>query len=183
MTQIMDESKLSLEKNRALLNHHESMYPEVLYPSHRLYMIWGADKIRQMVRYHHNLLRLCGIENFLPFEDDLFEFATKKTADFFVDILSRGKYSLPIVGCPSLRMRYFQITVDEKAREVWLAMYKKAINDLSMPSECIEEFWNWIEPLSIWMINRRNFSIEITRYPYSSIWTDFVDFKYLSRCG
>lgn len=145
-------------------------------PSIHLYMKWGEEKIRQMVRYHHYLLRLSDIENFLPIDEQAFENATRKTANFFVDILSRGKFSQSTFGYPVIKMRYFQITVDEYARDIWLESYKKAINDMNMPSECIEDFWNWIEPLSIWMINRRT-QREVTRYPYRDVWTDFVDFK------
>jgi len=151
-------------------------------PSIRLYMLWGEVKIRQMVRHHHYLLRLGDIENFLPNDNDKFEHATRKTADFFVDILSKGKFSTLTYPYPSLKMRYFQITVDEYARDVWLDAYKKAILDMKMPSECIEDFWNWIEQLSIWMVNRRT-QPEITRYPYKDVWMDFVDFKQMGRCS
>jgi hemoglobin len=151
-------------------------------PSTRLYMLWGEEKIRQMVRYHHDLLQLGDIENFLPNDHDKFEHATQKTADFFVDVLSKGKFSTTTYSYPSLKMRYFQITVDEHARDVWLDAYKKAIIHMKMPSECIEDFWSWIEPLSLWMVNRRTLS-EIPRYPYRDVWMDFVDFKQMHRCG
>lgn len=170
MTQIM---------NREL----KSIIPEIPpLPSLHLYMQWGEDKIRKMVRYHHYLLRLGDIENFLSYNHEEFEHATSKTADFFVDVLSRGKFSKTLYGYPAIKMRYFQITVDEHARDVWLESYKKAIIDMKMPSECIEDFWDWIEPLSLWMVNRRTLS-EIPRYPYKDIWTDFIDFKQLSRCS
>ncbi|MCX6062303.1 MAG: globin [Campylobacterales bacterium] len=159
------------------------IFPEVPLPSNRLYELWGEDKIRQMVRYHHNLLRLSEIDDFLPFENYAFEFVTVKTANFFVDILKRDDMSPIPVGYPTLQMRHFQITVDEHAREVWLRMYKKVIQDMSMPSECIENFWNWIEPFSIRMINRQTTDCEIIRYPYEPLWTDFVEFKHLYRCS
>ena len=161
----------------------KSITPEMpLLPSLRLYKYWGEAKIRQMVRYHHYLLRLSIIDNFLPEDNLQFEYATAKTADFFVDVLSNGRFTKSIYGYPALKMRYFQITIDEHARDVWLDTYKKAIIDMRMPSECIEDFWNWIESLSLWMINRRTMS-QTPRYPYHEIWTDFVDFKQMYRCG
>jgi len=161
----------------------KSITPEIpTPPSLRLYMIWGEDKIRKMVRYHHNLLRLSDLDNFLPNDEERFEHATLKTADFFVDVLSNGRFSKTQYGFPAQKMRYFQITVDEHARDVWLEMYKKAIKDMKMPSECIEDFWNWIEPLSLWMINRRTMA-QVPRYPYKDIWIDFVDMKLFGSCS
>lgn len=161
----------------------ESIPHEILpLPSINLYITWGEEKIRQMVRYHHYLLRLSKIDNFLSHDPAQFDHATAKTADYFVDVLSRGKFSNASYPYPALKLRYFQITIDEYARDIWLEMYKKAIIDMKMPSECIEGFWNWIEPLSLWMVNRRTLS-EIPRYPYKDIWIDFIDFKQLSRCS
>lgn len=121
------------------------------------------------------------LEHFLPEEEAQFEHATQKTADFFVDVLSGGISLQELLGYPALKMRFFQITVDETARDVWLEMYKKVIIDMNMPSECIEEFWNWIEPLSLWMINHQTMP-QIPRYPYQEIWTDLVEFSQCRRC-
>jgi hemoglobin len=157
--------------------------PEVpMLPSLRLYMIWGEDNIRRMVRYHHNLLRLGEIDDFLSQNQAHFEHATRKTADFFVDVLSHVKSTNVLLGYPAMKMRYFNITVDEHARYVWLETYKIAIKDMNMPSECIEEFWSWIESMSIWMINRHTLPTT-PRYFYKDIWEDFVDFKTIRKCG
>lgn len=146
------------------------IYPEVPFPSNRLFNEWGEENIRSMVRYHHALLRKSAIGGMFPSDDEAFRFATEKTADFFIEALGGEKVYTPVHGHPALRMRHFHITVDEKAREIWLMMYKKSINDLRMPHHLIEEFWNWIEPLSIRMINRRTTVEPIERHPYPSIW-------------
>jgi hemoglobin len=148
------------------------VYPEVPFPSNALHKRWGEANIRQMVRYHHALLRKSVIGALFPSDDAAFASATEKTADFFVEALGGDRHYTPVHGHPALRMRHFHITIDEKGREIWLMMYKKTINDLKMPSACIEEFWNWIEPLSIRMINRRTTVTGIARYPYESIWND-----------
>lgn len=151
-------------------------------PSLRLYMLWGEKKIRQMVRYHHYLLRLSDRPDFFSEDESEFEHATLKTADFFIEVLSKGRFSQDPYPYPALKMRHFQITVDEDARDIWLNAYKTAIRELNMPSECIEDFWNWIEPLSLWFVNRRNLP-EIPRYPYKDIWLEFVDLKHMKRCS
>lgn len=151
-------------------------------PSLHLYMIWGEDKIRQLVRYHHNLLRLGEIDDFLSQNQAHFEHATRKTSDFFVDVLSHVKSSDILLEYPAMKMRYFNITVDEHARYVWLETYKKAILDMQMPSECIEEFWSWIESMSLWMINRHTMH-STPRYLYKDIWENFVDFQVHKKCS
>lgn len=146
------------------------VYPEVPFPSNALFNAWGEANIRTMVHHHHMLLRKTAIGNLFPADDAAFAFATAKTADFFVEALGGEKSYTPVHGHPALRMRHFHITIDEKGREIWLMMYKKTINDLKMPTEHIEEFWNWIEPLSMRMINRRTTIADIERHPYHSIW-------------
>jgi hemoglobin len=147
------------------------VYPEVPFPDTCLYLTWGEENIRKMVRYHHGLLRKSAIGNLFPADDAMFTFATEKTADFFVEALGGEKGYTPVHGHPALRMRHFHITIDEKGREIWLMMYKKTINDLQMPNKCIEKFWNWIEPLSIRMINRRTTVSPIERHLSADIWT------------
>ena len=145
------------------------VFPAVIFPSNKLYFSWGEENIRKMVIYHHMLLRKSSIGNLFPKDNVKFEFATNKTADFFVEALGGGNIYSAIHGHPALRMRHFQMTIDEKAREIWLIMYKKTIKDLAMPREFIEEFWNWIEPLSIRMINRRTTVMDIPRFFYSDM--------------
>lgn len=147
------------------------IFPAVVFPSNRLYFQWGEENIRKMVLHHHKLLRKSSVGNLFPKDHTKFEFATNKTADFFVEALGGGKIYSSFHGHPALRMRHFQMTVDEKAREIWLMMYKKTILDLSMPDEFREEFWNWIEPLSIRMINRRTTVGEIERFYYSVVFS------------
>lgn len=143
------------------------IFPAVIFPSNKIYLQWGEKNIRTMVLHHHKLLRKSSVGNLFPKDNEKFEFATKKTADFFVEALGGGKIYTAVHGHPALRMRHFHMTVDEKAREIWLMMYKKTIKDLAMPNELREEFWNWIEALSIRMINRRTTVDEIERFPYS----------------
>lgn len=169
-------TKMMVSNSQKGANVNAVIYPEVPQPSVRLYMMWGEEKIRKLVRYHHHLLRLGELEHLLPEENGRFEYVTGKTADYFIDSLSKGKFYRPHFIHPAVKFRFFQMTFDEYVRDIWLDAYKKAIMDMKMPSECIEEFWNWIETLSLYMINRRTKKIP-ERYPYQSVWTDFVEFQ------
>ena len=146
------------------------IYPKVTFPSNKLYEEWGEQKIREMVFYHHNLLRKSALGNLFPAEEEDFIYATQKTADFFVEALGGGKVYTSVHGHPALRGRHLHISIDEQARDIWLMMYKKTIKDLNMPHEHIQEFWTWIEALSIRMINRRTSVMDIQRHSYEEIW-------------
>lgn len=146
------------------------IYPEVPFPSKKTYSIMGAEKIRAMVFYHHTLLRGSSLGHLFPADDEMFAKGTEKTAEFFIEALGGGETYTQKHGHPALRMRHFPFTIDENARVIWLMMYKKTLKDLDFPKELLEEFWNWIEALSIRMINRRTTISPLERFTYSSVW-------------
>ncbi|MBD3801223.1 MAG: globin [Campylobacterales bacterium] len=145
------------------------IYPEVIFPSDALYRTWGEANIRELVRYHHALLRKTVLGKMFPVDDNAFAIATEKAADFFVEALGGAKAFSDAHGHPALRMRHLHLIVDEKARDIWLMMYRKAMAECAMPAEHAREFWGWIEALSIRMINRRTTLTPITRYPYEPL--------------
>ena len=146
------------------------VYPEVTFPADTLYREWGEENIRTMVRHHHGLLRKTVIGPMFPADDTAFAAATEKAADFFVEALGGAKHFTEAHGHPALRLRHMHLTIDEKGRDIWLMMYRKTMLECNMPAKHAEAFWNWIEALSIRMINRRTTVAPITRYPYG----DFV---------
>jgi len=143
------------------------VYPEVTFPSDGLYREWGEANIRAMVRRHHGLLRSTVLGAMFPAEDEAFSAATEKAADFFVEALGGKKYFSDARGHPALRMRHLHLLIDEKARDIWLMMYRKAMTECGMPAEYAEAFWHWIEALSIRMINRRTSVEPIRRHPFA----------------
>jgi hemoglobin len=56
-------------------------------------------------------------------------------------------------------------------------MYKKTLKETGFPQEHLEEFWNWIEPLSIRMINRRTNMDAVKRHPWSEVKHDLLSKK------
>jgi hemoglobin len=147
------------------------VYPEVTFPSDELYRVWGEANIRKMVRHHHGLLRKTVLGAMFPADDAAFEAATEKAADFFVEALGGAKRFTEAHGHPALRLRHMHLVIDENARDIWLMMYRKTMLECAMPSECTEAFWNWIEALSIRMINRRTTVEPIVRYPFGQYFT------------
>ncbi|MDY0120788.1 MAG: globin [Sulfurimonas sp.] len=145
------------------------IYPPVPFPSNKIYKALGEMKIREMVTHHHELLLKTKVGKLFPAHPEALKMVIDKSADFFVEALGGGDVFTSVHGEPHLRMRHFKIPIDENDREIWLAMYKKTLKEIAFPREHLEEFWNWIEPLSIRMINRRTNMDAIKRHHWHEI--------------
>ncbi len=149
------------------------IYPPVVFPSNKILKSFGEANIRAMVLHHHSLLKKSSVGDMFPQDEKEFLEGTEKTADFFVEALGGGDVFSAKHGHPALRGRHFRFVIDEKGREIWLMMYKKTLKDIGFPKELVEEFWNWIEPLSIRMINRRTTTMLPERIYFDSIKAEF----------
>lgn len=149
------------------------IYPSVPFPSNKIFKALGEEKIRAMVWHHHKLLKKTKVGQLFPANEEAFNMAVNKSADFFVEMLGGDEVFTSVHGEPHLRMRHFKIPIDENDREIWLGMFKKTLKDVEFPHANIEEFWNWIEPLSIRMINRRTTMQAINRHPWSQVKKEF----------
>jgi hemoglobin len=149
------------------------VYPPVIFPSNKILKAVGEPKIRAMVLYHHSLLRKSSVGDMFPQGEKEFLEGTEKTAEFFIEALGGGDIFTSKHGHPALRGRHFRFSIDEKGREIWLMLYKKTLKDIDFPKEYIEEFWNWVEPLSIRMINRRTTTMPPERIHFESIKAEF----------
>jgi hemoglobin len=150
------------------------IFPSVPFPSNKIFKALGEEKIRAMVWHHHQLLLKTKVGKLFPANEEAFKMAVDKSADFFVEALGGGDVFTSVHGEPHLRMRHFKVPIDENDREIWLGMYKKTLKEIAFPKELLEEFWNWIEPLSIRMINRRTNMENIKRHYWSDIKSEFV---------
>lgn len=150
------------------------IYPSVPFPSNKIFKAMGEMAIRDMVTYHHQLLLNTKIKKIFPENKDALNMVIDKSADFFVEALGGGEVFTSVHGEPHLRMRHFKVPIDENDREIWLAMYKKTLKEIDFPREHLEEFWNWIEALSIRMINRRTNMNAIKRHPWSQVKQEFA---------
>ncbi len=140
------------------------IFPKAVFPSNRIFKAVGEEKIRELVRHHHNLIRESSISHMYPKNDKAFEHSTKVIEDFFVEFLGGEKLYTSKKGHPMLRKRHFPFTIDEKARDVWLECFKQAIIECEFPEEFRDELWEWIEPVSVRMLNRRTTLKPIVRH-------------------
>lgn len=174
MEQQSNKPRFCGENIRVVDSMIDIIYPPVPFPSNKIFKALSKEKIRAMVWHHHELLLKTKVGKLFPPNEEVFKMAIDKSADFFVEVLGGGNLFTSVHGEPHLRMRHFKILIDENDREIWLAMYKKTLKEINFPHEYLEEFWNWIEPLSIRMINRRTNMQSIKRYYWSDVKSEFI---------
>lgn len=150
------------------------IYPSVPFPSNKIFKEMGELAIRDMVAHHHKLLLNTKIRKIFPENKEALDMVIDKSADFFVEALGGGATFTSVHGEPHLRMRHFKVPIDENDRDIWLAMYKKTLKEIEFPYIHLEEFWNWIEALSIRMINRRTNMNAINRHHWSDVKKEFT---------
>ncbi|WP_077298460.1 hypothetical protein [Aquaspirillum sp. LM1] len=68
-----------------------------------------------------------------------------------------------------MRTRHFPFTIDESAREVWLTLLWQAMQDTDFSSAAREEYWNWMEPFSLRMVNRRTTKAQPVRWAFADM--------------
>lgn len=144
------------------------IYPPVPFPTNRIFNTAGEEKIRELVTHHHNLLRVSPVKHLFAHSDSKFAILVERTADFFVEMFGGPQHFTPEHGQPKLRDRHFPFTISEKDRIVWLERMEQALIETNFPIELHEEIWNWVEPLSIRMINRRTNMDAIERLPFNT---------------
>jgi hemoglobin len=145
------------------------IYPEVYFPSNKTYLAVGETKIREVVKVHHELIRKSKLAHMYPSDDAEFEIATRKIEDFFVQMLGGADLYTSAHGHPKLRDRHFPFEVTEAGRDIWLVCFKKALKQTKVPKELLPEIWEWVESISLRLVNRRTTMHEMSRYPYESV--------------
>ncbi|KIE58002.1 globin [Methylacidiphilum kamchatkense Kam1] len=150
------------------------IFPEVIFPSERVFKIAGEELLRKLVLRHHENLLKSQIFYLFPTDKAGMEKLVKRSADFVVEMCGGPSYYTASRGEPRMRSRHFSVTIDEKAREVWLACYKYALKEVNFPFSVLEEFWQWIESFSIRIINRRTTLEPPRRIPFAEIKNFFI---------
>lgn len=142
-------------------------FPPVPMPTRRVFDVAGETGLRALVARHHERLRDSPVGHLFPFDGQRFEDGIRRAGDFTVEKSGGPVDYAPPDGRVCMRTRHFAFTIDEHGRDVWLAQLLLAFDDVDFPREVREEFWNWVEAMSIRMINRRTTKASPTRYPYA----------------
>jgi hemoglobin len=145
------------------------VFPEVVFPTSRVALVAGVEKVRELVVEHHRLIWHSPLQPIFGNNEKHFWKAVELTADFHGEVCGGPKLYTERRGHPHLRERHFPFTIREKDREIWLDLYVQALRNVAFPLEVAEEYWQWVESLSIRMINRRSTFAEPLRVPYGAI--------------
>lgn len=145
---------------------HDLDFPPVPFPSKRVFAVAGEAMLRRLVRRHHERMRAGHLAPLFPAADEAFYAGTEKAADYIVEACG-GPAGFARHGGPTcMRTRHFPFTIDEAARETWLAELWQTFAEVGFPAEIREEYWNWAEPFSLRMINRRTQRTQPPRYAF-----------------
>ncbi len=140
-------------------------FPPVPYPSCKVFSGAGEPMLQRLAQRHYERLVDSCIGHLFPLAQERRAAGVSRTADFFIEATGGPARFTTSHGHTNLRTRHFPFTIDEAARDVWLAQMLLTFDDVGFPDEFRLEFWNWIEALSIRMINRRTMSAKARRYP------------------
>jgi len=116
-----------------------------------LFGILGEEKIREMLRIHYSHLEESSVRDLFP--QDMEE-ASQKAADFFIQVMGGPPYYAQKYGPPRMRARHMPFPISPEARNIWLACFRKALDELPFPEENRAEFDEFLDSFSNWMINR-----------------------------
>jgi hemoglobin len=147
---------------------YDLRFPPVPLPASNAADPAGEALLRKLVKRHHERLRDSCLSNLFPINEERFARSVDRVAAFVVEACGSPPRIAGEEEESSLRARHFHIAVDETAREVWLAELLLAFDDASFPRALRASLWNWLEALSVGMINRRTTLAQPTRYPYST---------------
>jgi hemoglobin len=148
---------------------HELDFPEVPFPSERVLHAAGAERIRALVLRHHARLRTSEIGKLFPRDQAEFAALAEKAATFAIEACGGPSSYSDARGHTCMRTRHLPFTIDERARAVWLSALWQAFDDVGFPHEVREEYWAWVEAMSIRMINRRRTRAQPARHAYADM--------------
>lgn len=133
--------------------------PPVTKHSHTFLELVGEENIRQMVSDHYDTLVTTDIKELFPAEGQELADAKKHSADFIMQISGGPAYFTQSRGAPQMVGRHNPFRIDAHARNVWMESYINVLKDLKakdgqeIPDNIKQEFFNYLNGFSLWMVN------------------------------
>lgn len=148
---------------------HDLDFPPVPFPPPDLLSMIGETGLRQLVARHYALIRASEIGNLFPADEPGFAQAIQRSADFVVETCGGPARYSERRGNACMRTRHFPYLIDETARDVWLDCLWRAFDIDDIPIAARRMLWDWLEAMSIRMVNRRTQRSQPPRYPYEAV--------------
>ena len=146
---------------------HDLEYPEVPFPPRGLLDEVGVPAVRLLVQRQHALLRDSSVGKLLPASSDHYALVVRKIEDYVIESCGGPADYTQGQRAVCIRTQHFGLTIDEVGRDIWLECLWQALEESGMLAARREAFWNWLEPMSIRMINRRTTKAQPRRYPFA----------------
>ena len=134
---------------------HRSGFPNAPFPSPKIYASLGLETIRELVRYHHQLMWQSDIQTVFGSDFTHFTKTVEHTAHYFIEMLGGPKLFTTTRGEPRLGRRHKPFNLTPYHRAVWLDCFRQALKDKQIPLETAQAIWNWVEPLSMRFLTPR----------------------------
>ena len=141
--------------------------PPIPFPSWNIYRGAGEAKIRALARRLHERLRDSEAGAMFPRNPRLFDAVVRRIEDYFVESTGGPPVYTTHLGRPDMGRFHARAPVDARARDVWLGCLWAAFDDVDFPAEHRAEFWDWVEPFSLRVMNRHDPIRRLARYPYA----------------
>ena len=132
--------------------------PPVTKPIPEFLIEMGEEGIRELISDHYDAIKKSDIYFLFPQDAEEFEKAKTHSSDFIIQICGGVKYFNINRGAPQMVGRHAPFSIDAKARERWLELYKPLLEKLKergVTETSLYSFWNYINIFSIWMINTK----------------------------
>jgi hemoglobin len=156
-------------------------FPPIPNPSSGVLVQVDEVSLRALIRCQHERLRNSSIGNLFPADPASFSAIVDRIATFAAETIGVAPRVARSQELTWFRARHLPITIDETARNVWLAAMLDAFDDVGFPAEARLELWNWVEALSIRAINRRTMIGQPRRYSLAEAPTALRPFSSAGR--
>ncbi|MBN2866397.1 MAG: hypothetical protein JXK16_10355 [Thiotrichales bacterium] len=134
---------------------HRSGFPDAPFPDPSIYEALGSEKIRDLVRYHHQLMWQSDIQPVFGSDFGHFAKTVEHTANYFIEMLGGPKLFTVVRGEPKLGRRHKPFNLTPYHRVIWLDCFRLALKEKQIPISIAQEIWNWVEPLSMRFLTPR----------------------------
>jgi hemoglobin len=116
------------------------------------------EGMRDMFERFYERLRVSPIKHLFPVHsDEAFEKAKQHAGDFFIQICGGPDYFNQNRGAPMMKKRHLPFYIDNKARVIWLDLFRTTINEMDNISDGVKiGFWEYLETFSYWMVNAKD---------------------------
>jgi hemoglobin len=129
--------------------------PQVTPPSREIYGVMGEANIFNMMEDFYRELEQSPLRPMFP--QDMVA-ASQKSAAFFVGLLGGPPLYHQRYGPPMMRARHIPFSIDEPARQQWLACFDRvlanAVEKYNFPQQHLEGFRTFLAGFSGWMVNK-----------------------------